>query len=136
MAMRKTSLNLADAVAVMKSNPNVNQTGDFFLVLNTFDFGRDVNGNKINKYRATLHRGDLVSVQNNYTGCTSVEVLTSPRRREQSYNEGADMALHWLERIGYDLAYESMTIQSPHSKKESYRLVYHIKNNWLKAENK
>lgn len=133
MAMRKTSLNLADAVAVMKSNPKVNQTGDFFLVLNTFDFGRDVNGNKVNKYRATLHRGDLVSVQNNYTGCTSIEVLTSPRRREQSHGEGADMALHWLEKIGYDLAYESMTIQPPHSKKESYRIVYRITNNYLKG---
>ncbi len=68
MAKFKTSINLYDAVNRPASLSRTNQTGDFFVVVDSFDFGRDVNGNTINKYRATLHRGDLVSVQNGYTG--------------------------------------------------------------------
>lgn len=131
MAKFKTSINLYDAVNRLASLSRTNQTGDFFVVVDSFDFGRDVNGNTINKYRATLHRGDLVSVQNGYTGF-GVLVLESPSRREQSHNEGQSAALYWLEKIGYDLAYESMT-EAPHTKKRAYRHVYRVTNNYLKA---
>ncbi|WNT48244.1 hypothetical protein SPLA5a_PHROGS00161 [Salmonella phage SPLA5a] len=130
MAKFKTSINLYDAVNRLASLSRPNQTGDFFVVVDSFDFGRDVNGNTINKYRATLHRGDLVSVQNGYTGF-GVLVLESPRRREQSHNEGQSAALYWLEKIGYDLVYESMT-EAPHTKKRAYRHVYRVTNNYLK----
>lgn len=136
MAKFKTSINLADAVRQLETSAKAKGRTlgkEFFVVVQTFDFGRDVNGNKINKYQARLHHGDLVSVQNNYTRPESIEVLTSPRRREQSYNEGADMAIHWLEKIGYDLAYESMTTQPIGNKKESYRIVYRVTNNYLKT---
>lgn len=131
MAKFKTSINLYDAVNRLASLSRTNQTGDFFVVVDSFDFGRDVNGNTINKYRATLHRGDLVSVQNGYTGF-GVLVLESPRRREQSHNEGQSAALYWLEKIGYDLTYESMT-EAPHTKKRAYRHVYRVTNNYLKG---
>uniref|UniRef100_A0AAU8GG55 Uncharacterized protein n=1 Tax=Salmonella phage vB_SEnST11_KE23 TaxID=3161174 RepID=A0AAU8GG55_9CAUD len=132
MATFKTSINLADAVRRMTANPAINATGDFFVVIDSFDFGLDRNGNTINKYRATLHRGDLVTIQNNYSGCFSLEILTSPKRREQSHNEGQSAALYWLEKIGYDLAYESMT-EAPHTKKRAYRHVYRVTNNYLKG---
>jgi len=131
MAKFKTSINLADAVRRLTANPSVNSKGDFFVVVDAFDFGRDVNGNVINKYRATLHRGDLVTVQNNYTGAFSLEILTSPRRREQTGNDGQEMALYWLEKIGYDLAYESFTVT--HATKRAYRYVYRVTNNYLKG---
>lgn len=131
MAKFKTSINLADAVKQFTSSPAVNNEGDFFIVIDAFDFGRDVNGNGINKYRATLHRGDLQTVQNNYTGAFSLEILTSPRRREQTGNDGQEMALYWLEKIGYDLAYESFTIPA-HTTKRAYRYVYRVTNNYLK----
>ncbi|AGZ17697.1 hypothetical protein X824_gp126 [Escherichia phage 4MG] len=130
MAKFKTSINLYDAVNRLKEVSR-QTTGDFFVVIDSFDFGRDVNGNTINKYRATLHRGDLLSVQNGYTGF-GVTVLESPRRREQSHNEGQSAALYWLEKIGYDLAYQSMTY-APHTKKQAYRHVYRVTNNYLKA---
>lgn len=130
MAKFKTSINLYNAVNRLKEVSR-QQTGDFFVVIDSFDFGRDVNGNTINKYRATLHRGDLLSVQNGYTGF-GVIVLESPRRREQSHNEGQSAALYWLEKIGYDLAYQSMTY-APHTKKQAYRHVYRVTNNYLKA---
>uniref|UniRef100_A0AAU8GGW9 Uncharacterized protein n=1 Tax=Salmonella phage vB_SEnST11_KE22 TaxID=3161173 RepID=A0AAU8GGW9_9CAUD len=132
MATFKTSINLADAVRIMETAPmrNRNFIGDFFVVIDSFDFGLDRNGNTINKYRATLHRGDLVSVQNNYTGL-GLLILESPKRREQSHNDGQSAALYWLEKIGYDLAYESMT-EAPHTKKRAYRHVYRVTNNYLK----
>lgn len=132
----KTSINLADAVRRLKDVTRQDNTGDFFVVVDSFDFGRDVNGNTINRYRATLHRGDLLSVQNGYTGF-GVTVLESPSRREQSDSSffgssaGQSMALYWLEKIGYNLAYESMTT-APHTKKQAYRHVYRVTNGYLK----
>lgn len=139
MAKFRVSINLADAVRRLTDNPAVNSQGDFFVVVDAFDFGRDVNGNTINKYRATLHRGDLVTVENNYTGAFSLEILTSPRRREQSHNEGQSAALYWLEKIGYDLVYVSMTDKTTaayrhrhQTYKQAYRHVYRVTNNHLK----
>ena len=136
MAKFRVSINLADAVRRLTDNPAVNSQGDFFVVVDSFDFGRDVNGNTINKYRATLHRGDLATVENNYTGAFCLEILTSPRRREQSDggffgNSGQSTALYWLEKMGYNLEYKSFTIPG-HTSKRAYRYVYQVTNNYLK----
>lgn len=136
MAKFKTSLNLADAVRQLETSAKAKGRTlgkEFYVVVEAFDFGRDVNGNKINKYRASLHCADLVTVENGYSDAFSVCILESPRRREQSHNEGQSSALYWLEKIGYDLAYVSMTDQTPHnSKHRRYRHVYQVKNNYPK----
>lgn len=97
-----------------------------FIVLETFDFSRDCNGNTINKYRAALHTGDENSVLNNYTACRSVPVLTSPYRREQSHMDGTSAALYHLGQLGYDLEY--ITTQSAPGKARAYRIFYRVKN--------
>ena len=107
--------------------------GETFLVLETYDFSRDINGNTINKYRASLHQGDRASVEHNYTGCTALTVLTSPYRREQSHNRGCSMALWRLEGMGYKLDYVSMSdiggnVQSPKKDLRRFRLVYRVTN--------
>lgn len=136
MANFKTSINLADAVRQLETNAKAKGRTlgkEFYVVVEAFDFGRDVNGNTINKYRASLHCADLVTVENGYSDANSIEVLTSPYRREQSHGEGVVMALYWLEKIGYDLSYESMTNESNHTKHRRYRHVYQVKNNYLKG---
>lgn len=133
MAKFRISINLADAVRQMDRIVKTKSPHDkFYIVVDAFDFGRDVNGNTINKYRAALHCANLREVENGYSDCNSLTVLTSPYRREQSHNEGQSAALYWLEKIGYDLAYESMT-EAPHTKKRAYRHVYRVTNNYLKA---
>ncbi|MBL5841120.1 hypothetical protein I4U30_22925 [Enterobacter asburiae] len=142
MAKFKVSVNLSDAVRQLEAYAKVRGITlgkEFFVVVDTFDFGRDVNGNTINRYRATLHCSDLVSVENGYSNCGSIPVLTSPYRREQSdgsffgSSAGQSMALYWLEKIGYDLAYESMQDTTPNGKNRAYRHVYRVTNNYLKA---
>ena len=104
------------------------EKGNAWLVLKTFDFGRDKNGNTVNRYHAYITNGDQASVENNYTGHL-LHVLTSPHRREQSHRPGHIMARHWLELLGYDLEYVSFT-QTANSKgiHTDFRTVYRIKN--------
>lgn len=142
MAKFKTSINLADAVRKLEASAKAKGRTlgkEFYIVVEAFAFCRDVNGNTINKYRASLHCADLVTVENGYSDVGSIEVLTSPYRREQSdgsffgSSSGQSAALYWLEKIGYDLAYVSMTDQTPHnSKHRRYRHVYKVTNNHLK----
>lgn len=140
----KTSVNLFDAVGQLKTfakASGISLGKEFYVVVDAFDFGRDVNGNTINKYRASLHCADLVTVQNGYSNVGSVEVLTSPYRREQSLNGGTDMALHWLKIKGYDLSYESTTyiggeIDYVTKDNRRYRHVYRVTNSWMRAGNK
>lgn len=136
MAKFKTSVNLADAVStlafVAKAKGRV-LGKEFYVVVDSFAFGLDINGNTINKYRATLHCDDLPTVQNGYSNVSSIAILTSPYRREQSHNEGQSAALYWLEKIGYDLQYVSMMETTQHnSKHRRYRHVYRVTNNYLK----
>lgn len=142
MAKFKTSINLTDAVRQLDTSAKASGRTlgkEFYVVVEAFDFGRDVNGNTINKYRATLHCDDLPTVQNKYSNVGSIEVLISPRRREQSHNEGQSAALYWLEKIGYDLAYVSMTDETnsvyrgENNGYVRYRHVYRVENNYLKS---
>ncbi|QGZ16402.1 hypothetical protein Hena1_02520 [Erwinia phage Hena1] len=142
MAKFKTSINLADALQTLQASANAKGRTlgkEFYVVVEAFNFGRDINGNTINKYRASLHCDDLPTVQNGYSNVGAITVLTSPYRREQSHNEGQSAALYWLEKIGYDLAYVSMTDETKsvyrgeNNGYVSYRHVYQVKNNYLKG---
>lgn len=126
----KLSVDIAAAREILGSWPyNLSATNNnAWLVLETFDFGRDANGNTINRYHAYITNGDQVAVENNYTGIL-LDVLTSPHRREQSHRPGHIMARHWLDLMGYDLEYISFT-QAANKKgvHTNFRTVYRIKN--------
>lgn len=126
MKNAQTKMTLAQALKAFPISTTCRSSDERFIVLETFDFARDVNGNTINKYRAALHTGDETRVLNNYTACRSVPVLTSPYRREQSHQDGASAALYHLGQLGYDLEY--ITTQAAPGKARAYRIFYRVKN--------
>lgn len=125
MKHQQIKISCKQAIAALVEHPDFLK-GDLFLTLETFDFGRDVNGNTINKYRAALVSGDEKSVLNWYAACREKVVLTSPYRREQSHNEGTSAALYNLGLLGYELEY--VTTQSAPSDRRAYRVFYRVKN--------
>ncbi len=128
--------NLKLAVTLKEAKDTLNnwpynmqsENGQCYLVLDTFDFGRDVNGNTINRYHAYITKGDQVSVENNYTG-ELLPILTSPHKREQSHRPGHIMAHHWLKEMGYDFSFVSST-QTANKKglHTNFRTVYKLNN--------
>lgn len=126
MKNAQIKITLAQAIKNFPISTIAKPQDEKFIVLYTFDFSRDANGNTINKYRAYLHTGDEKSVLNNYTGCRAVPVLTSPYRREQSHQDGASAALYHLGLLGWDLDY--VTTQTAPDKKRAHRIIYRVKN--------
>jgi len=123
MKMLNIKHTLKDAVSAMQ-NVEAFQDGDLFIVLETFDFGRDVNGNSINKYSAWLVSGGSEdAAANGYLNAFGPVVLTSPYRREQSVNRGVETPLFKLGQLGYELK-EARRVEIP----TGYRFVYRVTN--------
>jgi hypothetical protein len=127
--MTMTLITFKEATEILSQAPYNKSIKDLYVVLITYDFGRDANGNTINKYLGKITERVLPECSNS-PHRSLLNIIDSPKRREQSYDNGRSTPLWRLSEAGYNLEFVSQTYETGKGKNKdkivAYKTVYKI----------